>query len=386
MTTTALLTPYDKAASKKVGRRVYRKQILPLGSITYEGRKIKFDKQFLTDLATAFQERAYDQVPFVLADADNRHNMDPERFRGDIKTLELTADGLDAIIEVNKSGAKVLEDNPKLGVSARIIEGLAKADGRTFKRAINHVLGTMDPKVTGLRPWQAVDLSNEGDDIQVVDLTTATYEEGTQVTAPATKTKDQDKPLDLSGLSDEEFEALLDAAEDLPDDKKVEDKSTTKTTDTTDTKPEVGDRPDATDPAVVEADPDADDDDDDDEPSGADLSVVLDTDTRDTVAQMRLDLATERFANERKELIRAGVPPFLLDLAEPILASPDAVTIDLSNSDKPVNATKIVRDLIEGVKGFVEVRPEVGHAVDLSESTDEEDTLMKQWDEEYGSV
>lgn len=379
--TTATLTPFRQREATKVGRRVYRKQILPLGSIDYKGQKITFDEAYLTDLANSFKEGAYDQVPFVLADEENRHNMNPERFRGEVKAFELTADGLDAILEVNEEGAKVLEQNPRLGVSARLVEGLAKADGRKFGRAVQHVLGTMDPRVTGLRPWQAVDLA-EDTDIQVVDLTTETYE-GDVMTAPAQPKPVEDQPLDLSTLSAEDLDALLEAADE-------------------DTPPADEPKPDVA-PQVTDVDPDEvdEDDEDDDEEEvvvedntvdtdlsddGSGVEKVVDTNVRDDNAQLRIDLANERFKTERGNLVRAGVPPFLIDLAQPLLASPDEVTIDLSNSDTPVNATKVVRDLLEGVKGIVDVKPEVGHLVDLSESDDEEAALMKQWDTEYGSA
>lgn len=389
--TTAILTAYDLSNATKVGRRTYRKQILPLDTIEYKGRKITFDREYLTDLATAFKEGAYDQVPFVLADEENRHNMNPEKFRGEVKALELTADGLDAILEVSEDGAALLERNPRLGVSARLVEGLSKANGKTFKRAVQHVLGTMDPRVTGLRPWQAVDLSEGDANIQVVDLTTETYEKGNDVTTPVqdeqtTDTQvDEDttsQPLDLSGLTDAEFDALLEAADvETTDDEGAPD---------SDPKPDVA-------PQVTDVDPDSVDDDEDDDEDDEDVVVkddTVDTDlsvatqkTRDDLTQTRIDLAQERYKAERKALVQAGVPPFLIDLAEPLLASPEAVTIDLSNADEPVNATEAVRKILNGVKGMIDIRPEIGHQVDLSATEDDvEAALLAQWDTEYGTA
>lgn len=400
MPSTATLTPYDLSEAEKVGRRLYRKQVLKKGTINYKGQKIKFDDAFLTDLAASFKAGAYDQVPFVLADTENRHNEDPERFRGEITGFEVTKDGLDALVAVNKQGAKVLEDNPKLGVSARIVQGLQKSDGRTFKRAIRHVLGTMDPRVTGLRPWQAVDLSEDDDTEVVVDLTAATYKEdghmakerkkGTKAVADSTV----DIPdLDLSSMSDEEFLEFLDLGETTTtdEDSTVDDDTEGDNPDDRTTE-EVEDDTDATTEddgsGVTDIDPDAVDAGGDEEDGDTDLSSdVIDTEGRDEVTQMRIDLAEERYKSERKDLLRAGVPKHLVDLAAPLLSSPDALLLDLSNSDEPVDATKIVRDVLEGVKGMIDLRPEIGHQVDLSvEEESGEDALLKQWEQEYGTA
>lgn len=382
MTATATLTPYDLSDTEKIGKRTYRKQILPIGEITYKGQKIKFDKGFLTDLAASFKAGAYDQVPFVLADAENRHHMNPEAFRGEVAGMEVTEDGLDAIVQVSKEGAKILEDNPRLGVSARIVQGLEKADGRSFKRAVQHVLGTMDPKVTGLRPWQAVDLSVDDEDVEVVDLTAEIYtQEEDAVADETTQDKGGVVDIDLSALSDEEFLALLDMSED-------EDETDGETVVEVTVEDE-GDEDD-------EAETDDDDESDGDEadggepvtPSTTELSnAVLDDEGRDEMAAMRLDLANERFKSERTALLHAGVPKALIDLAEPLLATPDPVVLDLSNSDDPVNATEIVRGILNQAKGYVPIKPEVGHSVDLSETVeDSEAALLAQWDAEYGKA
>ena len=369
--TTATLSPFRAGNATQIGPKVYRKQVLPIGSIDYNGTRVDFDLPFLTDLAESFNDGAYDQVPFVLADADNRHTMDPERFRGVITALEMSDTGLDMVVEVNARGAEVLADNPNLGVSARIVQDLAKADGRTFRRAVQHVLGTMNPKVSGLGPWQAVDLS-EDDDIQVVDLTTATYEEDSMA-------------LDLSTLTDNEFLELLDLtdAEEGESDVALLDRE--------------DDEDDEDDEVFVEAEADDDTevvfppvmDDDDDEDDETDLSDVMDSDARDATSILRAELAEARFHSERLALLNAGVPRALIDLAEPLLNTPDQVILDLSDSDGPVNATQIARNLLNQVKGMIDIKPEIGHQIDLSAADDTrsaDDALLAAWDSEYGTV
>src|SRR5690606_2454516 len=114
---------------------------------------------------------------------------------------------------------------------------------------------------------------------------------------------------------------------------------------------------------------------------------TVDSTLREDISQMQIDLAEERWSNQRKEYVRSGVPPFLLDLAAPVLSSPEAAVIDLSNADEPVNATETIRQMLDGVKGLVDLRPEIGHRIDLSadqDDTSRDDILLKQWDQEYG--
>lgn len=418
--TKAYLTPITTDLAEKVSRRRYRKKLLPLGSITYKGQKIDFNRQYLEDLVQSFTDEAYDQVPFVLADKDNAHNELPERFRGELDSLELTDDGLYGIVSTNKDGAKLLEDNPKLGVSARIIEGLGKADGRVFRRAIRHVCGTLDPRVTGLGPWQPVDLSDEAaDTIETVDLSAAHFDKENEMPRgiKSTKRKVGNREVDLSALTDEQFTALIDLATAVAEAPADVDDVETDEEGNPIVRNEQGQRIDPETGEVIpepegdegdEGDGEGDGDDEGaegDEPDNAavktkpkgkqkqrvtvetsDLSNVVDDDTRDQVTQMRIDLAAERFTASRKEYLDAGVPPFMLDLAEPILAAPEGAVLDLSNTDDPVNAAEVISKMLDGMKGMVDLTPSIGHQIDLSAESDEEKSTLDQWDKEYGAV
>lgn len=396
--TQALLTPFDLSNATPLGKNRFRKQILPLGSINYKGRKIDFNRRFLSDLVRSFKNRAYDQVPFVLADGRNQHNEDPRNFRGSVRDLVLTEDGLDAVLELSADGAKLISNNPELGVSARIIEMLEKSDGRTFPRAIRHVLATMDPRVTGMRPWQAVDLSDDGD-IEVVDLTAETYQ-GRNTQMPKSKlrlgsvdSKTKTATIDLSALSDDEFEALLDLG---TDDTEVE------------IDPETGL------PVPVE-DPDGEEEDPDEEeavvpatgeqppatpasgpkkrkvtteeefPETASVPAAV-TNLSNEFAAFRLDQRKKEWNTRKLTLAEAGVPPFLLDLAEPhMLAEPKS--IDLSSGDS-VDATATINKMLDGFTGVVDLTPEMGHSIDLSDigrKDDADQALLDEWAKTYGS-
>jgi hypothetical protein len=134
---TALQTPIRREdAAQQVGPKRWRKQILPVGKVPYEGKDLEFSKDYLAKTVKAFNEGAYDQVAFQLADGENKHNLDPEKTRGEVSALELSDDGVYAIFDLSDEGAKLVSENPKLGVSCRIVQDHPKGP------AIQHVLGT----------------------------------------------------------------------------------------------------------------------------------------------------------------------------------------------------------------------------------------------------
>lgn len=191
-TTTAqreLRTPLDTAGAKRVGDRVYRKQVLPIGEYTVGGRTLKFTPDYLQDVAEAFSDQAFDTVPLVLADATNNHTMAAEAGKyGEVVGMEFDphavnpdngkpAPGLYSTVKLSAEAADIVERNPKFGVSVRLKEGYTRPDGKHYRAACQHVLGTWDCRITGMTPWAAIDLSHPADDGgTVVDLSALTYE------------------------------------------------------------------------------------------------------------------------------------------------------------------------------------------------------------------
>lgn len=214
---TALLTPLEFGAARQLGATLWRKQLLPLGEINYKGRRISFNREYLTDLVQAFRDKAYDTVPLQFADSANSHTNDPERRRGTVRDLELTDDGLDVLVEVAPETARHLSQYPDLGVSARIVEAYERADGRFFKGAVQHVLATLDPRIPGMRPWQAVEAAN-GDDGPVIDLTVTESTTPDPATAPAAPDAPQAQEKEAGMAFTDEQEARLKALLDLPKD------------------------------------------------------------------------------------------------------------------------------------------------------------------------
>jgi hypothetical protein len=330
----ALLAPLDRQEAVELSSTLWRKQLLPRGTINYKGRKISFDDQYLSDLASSFRGRAFDQVAFLLAKDDNSHTMDPERFRGEVKGMEVTDKGLDVLLDLTEDAADLVRKNPNLGVSARIIEGLDRADGAKFPRAIQHVLGTLDPRVTGMTSWQEVSLSEEVGD--TVDMTTEEVQMSqTKDEAPPVETSssDTDPPAhpepntvpgapDLSNLPTEE-EILMDLVPDQP----------------------------VTDPNLQR------------------------------IEELELKLARQEFANEARQWIDKGVPPALVMLAKPVLELPQAPVIDLSNhGGDTIDVAKVLRDILEETTGFIEMATERGQGFsDKDSEADREAALLEAW-------
>ena len=218
---TLVLTPFTAADAVELGNRLWRKKVLPVGDVEYKGRLLHFDRPYLGKLVDAFRGRAYDQVPFQLADADNRHSNDPERTRGEIVDFELGDDGLYALARVTPRGEEVLTQNPGLGVSARIVEDYARSDGKHFPAAIQHVLGTLDPRIPGLGAWEAIEAATPVPDT-VLDLSASTFAEAAApapslAAAAAGPPGRTDGMPDLDALTDDQKARMAKLLE-LPDD------------------------------------------------------------------------------------------------------------------------------------------------------------------------
>jgi hypothetical protein len=359
------LTPTEEGGAVELSRTLFRKKILPMGTINYKGRRINFDRQYLTDLATSFHAGAYDQVPFMLADKDNAHTMDPERYRGECKGVEVADDGLYGTFELSGDAAQLVKANPKLGVSARIVEQYDRADGKTFPRAMQHVLGTLDPRLPGLGAWTEVALSGYDSQDTVLDLTAAEFE------GEETVAKTEDGTID--GLTQEEYEQLL-AALDLEDDEE---------TTVSDDAAEDEDDEETDDSAELE-------DDEEREPVGASLSNEQKTAielANAEIAELKRARAADSFKALKSELVRKGVPPALVDLAKPVLEAPDGFVLDFSNGteENKVDAAQVVRSILDTAVGYLDLAKERGHSVDFSndesDGEDDEDAeLLSMWE------
>lgn len=377
---TIYLAPPATDEARRVGGRLYRKQVLKKGPLKYTAngrtRTLNFDDRYMSELVRAFDERAYDSVPFVLADESNRHTMAPERARGEVVGLEATPDGLDAVVRLTGEAATVVDQNPKFGVSARIVEGLERGDGKAWPRAMQHVLGTFDPRVTGMRPWETVNLSTDGHDI--IDLTD-------------TQTGDTGMPE----LTQAELEALQGLAAVAPslvgmvnafdtdesgessDDEPLFDGYNFDTSVDQDADHLAG----AGAGGVVLSNEHGDgdawgwDDEGVDISGGAGESVELST-MREELAAVRGQLAATEWAKQREGLLADGVPPVMLDKAEVLLSNPGASSVvELSNGDT-IDPVGVLREVLEAARGLVDLSAPLGHEQDTDTDT-RDDELVK---------
>jgi hypothetical protein len=340
--TKLLLMPVDHTPCVELSNTLFRKQILPKGTIKYNGEELNFDDDFLNAIRMSFQDGALDQVPLQLADGDNKHTMDVTRFGGEVKGLELTATGLDMIVDTPQETADLIrKTGMKLGVSPKIARDRELPNGKTYTAALVHVLATQDPKNVGMEAWKEVKLSNETDG-ETLDLTNFSYEKPKTVVKPPV----QD---DLPELDDGDLElanaidALL-AAEQAKRTKKGKEDITLTNVE-----------------KLQEA-------------------IKLATaHERTEVRKLQIELAHTRFEKEAVELIDEGVPPALIELARPVLQDPVSRDIELSNGDR-VDVADVLRKMLHEAKGFVELSNEQGHTFDIGDRQQlSEDQMLAAW-------
>jgi len=350
--TSAVLTPTTTGPASNVGGRLRRKQVLPIGGIDYtdpatgQTRRLDFTRDYLAKIVDSFNNRAYDTVKFQIADGNNKHNVDPERARGTVRALELTDAGLDMVVDLTDDGVKLIDDNPDLPVSARLVEDLARADGKTFPVAVQHVLGTLDPRVPGMTPWQAVDLATDPD-VPTVDLTAEDY-------TPKEPEMPEEKPSFLAKIG-----KALGLTDTATEDEIVAKLAASKTT------TEPADELTAEEIAALEALAN------EGEPVTAELTAEQ---------QQKIDLANARaeqanaraaaleeqarrnaWAAERADWLHKGVPSHLLDLAAPWCGG-DTPTgfIDLANTETTVESVRDaaatdIRKMLDAHKGLIDL-------------------------------
>lgn len=369
----AFQMPVCVELATKLGPKLFRKTVLKTGVINYMGQQINFDTDMLQQYVTNFNAGAKDQVPFVLVDASNRHVDLPERYRGEIKGLEVSKDGerLEAVLEMTGSGAKLIEDNPNLGVSIRAVDRLERPDGLTFGPTIEHVAGTLDPKINGLGPWIPVELSNPT--ANVIDLS-GTDEESTEV--------DDKKGSLMASLTDEQVQKLLgliEGSDEAPDKDKKNKKADHSESD--DDEDEQRPETDSADEELedIAGSVDEDEDENEDEPQLVNASNLnrealelanarIDAQSVE-LARLRTEADRTRYESERQEMwSKFNLPPRIVDLARPLLEGSSNV-VELSNGKK-VDGGQIIRKVLHEF-GTLMARLDLSNELGSSQEHDE---------------
>ncbi len=369
-----ILTPFSHSAAVELsgsGRPRYRKQIMKLETIKYTDasgtRTIRFDQPYLKQLVDAFNARAFDQVPFQIADPQNSHNNDPERTRGDLIGVELTADGIDGIFEPTPEGEALIRANPKLGVSCRIIENLVHADGQTYPRAIQHVLGTVNPRLRGMRPWEKVELSVDQNIESTTDLSMQHEEDNVPDDDGGTRT------LELSAEHAQRLQQLLDDME------------------AADTLAGLLDDPDE-----QQDDSDEPADDPQDQPELPDEQYAMLLARQDAneqrIIELTQQLRTASVRNELDQLARQGLAPAIIKAAKPLLGVPTGA-VELSQPDgSRVDPAEVCRNVLQTVlelastgQAVVDLDAETGFAIASDDPAQtQRDAILKEMDRRYG--
>lgn len=364
-----ILTPYELSNTTQTGSKFWRKRVLPIDSIDYNGRKIEFTREYLQNMVTAFNDRAFDQVPLMMATDDNKHNNNPQNFRGEVVSLDMADDGLYATVTTTEDGMKLLQSNPRLGISARIVNDYDRSDGKHYVAAMQHALLTLDPRIPGLGSWDAVDSFSNSDNSGTIDLT------GSEFDKPAKKTKKEKSvsKKDDNGLNEDELtrlRAFLDELDESGVDDSADDESeltdeelqdliaALDTEDETDADEETVSEPELVSASLSNTDSTA---------------LELANEQAVELARIRDELDTSKWANERDALMRTtGLPPAVLDMAAPLLKG--TKTLELSNGDK-IDAGKIMREVLTEVgklAKLLDLSNELGSPVGAEPDTSEE--------------
>lgn len=350
---------------------LWRKQILPIRKISYKGRQLDFNRKYLTELANSFKRRAFDQVTAQIADANNKHNNDPRNTGGELVDVQLASDGLYGIFRPNEEGEAVLRQNPKIGVSARILEGYQRSDGATFGKAMQHVLLTVDPHVTGMKPWEKVqELSADEAPEDTIDLSAETEEDE----MPASKAKSAD-----NGTAEEEVtlsRAEYDAFQEILADRAAALEFAGELTED-----------DVTD---AEDEEDAEDEDDGESDDGAIPEQVRLTMQAQSAQILELtNQARGREIDHAVSLLRKeGLAPAIIEAARPLLGMSDQ-TIELSNGED-VNVGEAVSGLLNALvelarngEAVIPYEVELGRT-ESDPDAERRESLLKAWEEATG--
>lgn len=349
-------------ADRDGGKKVWKKQILPNGTREYKGKSLDFSK-INPACVEAFDGGAFDAVPFVLPLTDNQHpdtGQEATQLEGDTVKLELDGDGsLYGYFDFSNSPGVVntiRKSNGKFGVSGRIeVDYVAGDTGKRYDYALSHVCGTTRPHIKGLAKWRPVDLSEEEKNKEVIDFSTEVVDD--TVDSPNDK-KETGDDLVTVPITQAQLDKLLALVSGLDDEEDDEDEIE-------ETADQIAAKQ-ATENRIAAA-----------EKSAKDALELAET--------MQIGAAETRWDAERSKLLTEGVPPSILDLAEKVLRRHRPVTLTFSEGDT-VDATEVIRGILEEAKGIVPLMDERGHSFseDRGKNTDSEyDELEKNFMEQW---
>lgn len=372
----AVQLPFVDEPAERVELGVFRKQILPIGEVVtdkYEPGVLKFDRPRLQAIIERFKAGAYDMVPFLLADRDGGHHDDPERIRGEVRDLELTDEGLFAKIKTSEAGSRLLRESPRLPVSVRLVPD---KDGE----ALGHVLATPEPVWKGQREWELIEASAGRPVIDLSDsaFTVRDTEHGSSVAEDTATFTKEDSEL-LAKLRERIAAAPSD--DDKSDEQKMDELLNALLADENPSDENPDEEPDETadeEPVVTGASMSAED------RAALEMAKRKTEQSEKRIAELEKKLAKERFGREKDELLQQGVPPMLVELAQPVLTAPRIEPIELAGGKK-VDPQETVRKMLHAAKGLIEFGERGNGATgDLDEDREAAQELAGRLKERFG--
>jgi hypothetical protein len=337
----------------------WKKQIFPSGTRNYKGTVLDFSK-INPSCVRSFDEKVFDSVPFVLPLSDNSHPMtgqEVDTLEGNLHKLELAGDGsLQGYFDLSQSPMvvdKIRKMGGQFGVSGRIEVNYERPDTQeTFDYVLSHVCGTTRPHIRGMKPWEEVEinLSDSQKGHKVLDFSTEVEKDDGIVTVPISK-QDLDELMEFVKSvkkADAEVEKLL--TQKSKDDDSIQLSEVAR--------------------------------------SRIELAEKQANEALASSRAAQIELAETRWNARKAELVRSGVPPVILNLAETALKYPSRATIDLSDSEK-VDVTKVLEDVLDACKGFVPLTEgETGHQVSSGEAKPDEDYMAfeREYLANFGNV
>lgn len=338
------VSPVVLAAADGTKKKYWKKQILPAGVRTYKGQTLDFAK-INPSIVKAWEEGARDSIPFVLALPDNKHperGQELETLEGDLEKMELAKDGsLYGYFDLSNSPKVqdlIAKSNGKLGVSGRIEVDYEREDvGKKWDYALSHVCGTTGAHIKGMKPWESVELSEDEKKSEVtIDFSTEVID------SPAKQQNETGSGETVSvDISKEDFDKLMgfigqinkgeEIANNLP--KESEEGA----------------------PAELS----------EEAQKRIDLAESNARKAYEFAEKAMADAAERDWNVSKRELAREGVPPVILDFAEPVMKLHKRPVLKLSENEE-VDARKVIEEILDACKGVVKLNEETGHGLGSS--------------------
>ena len=382
MTDRIVQAPSYRAATVDLGRHIFRKPMLRRGhEIDYpdgagKKRRITFDDTYLANIANASKAGVFDLVPLVMDPGDNMHRERPEDFIGRVLGVEETPDGLDAIVEVNDdTAAETLRKFPELAVSPRLFEGFSP-DGKAEHAvpvAMKHLFVTANPRVAKLGQWQEASLSGHDAAVAVLDLSNVEAPVPQRVDLTAATLQER-----WNALSEEEQAELIEIADALTEPEGDDDAAGSSDDDAAEPDDDAGtdDGDQGDEPVTPQSDLSGG------QPSAVDLAHQAQLETQgQEIRNLQQQLHGEQWGREADALRLDGVPPWAIDLAAPYLSDRQVSVVDLSGvSDTSKNPAAVIRALLKGMKGVIDLSGPRGFGAQPAEQAEtSEADLIKDW-------